>query len=110
MALSWWLIGILLIALVVTVFKTQDVMFIFSLVRKYFFVFLIIGSILFISFSFYHIYSKYDLDLTNSKGIANAGKLYFTWFLNIFKNIGKITGYAVNQDWVLNSTNASNVK
>ena len=107
MVWGWLIAGILIVALFIAVFKSQDLMFIFVLVRKYFFTFLVISLILFVSFSFYHIYKKYDVDLTSYGGIKNAGRLYYAWFINIFKNMGRITGYAVNQDWVLNSTNVS---
>ncbi len=104
MVFGWLIIGILMVFLFIAIFKTQDLMFIFSLMKKYGFIFVAIALILFVSFSFYNIYKRYDLDLTNYKGITHAGKVYYTWFISIFKNVGKITGYAVNQDWVLNST------
>ena len=104
MAIGWIVIGISLILLFIIIFKTQDALFIFALFKKYGFLFIAISAVLFICFSFYHIYKTYDVDFTNFDGITRGGKLYFLWFKSLFVNFGKITGYAVKQDWVLNSS------
>ncbi len=105
MMLTWWIIGVLAFVIFFAIFKSQDLVFVFGFIRKNLFPFFVIVILLFISFSFYRIYVNYDLNLKSFEGITMAGKLYFRWFLSIFDNFGKITGYAVNQDWVLNSTN-----
>ena len=48
-----------------------------------------------------------DVDLTTADGIVYAGKVYFNWLGNIFKNIGRVSSYAVNQNWAINATNIS---
>lgn len=53
------------------------------------------------------------IDMSQSDGLIKAGKLYGAWLGNAGKNIAKITGYAVHQDWstnvsaILNNTNIS---
>ncbi|MEK6844495.1 MAG: hypothetical protein AABX83_03660 [Nanoarchaeota archaeon] len=103
MAIGWIVIAVLIILLFVTIFKTQDALFIFALLKKYGFLFVAIFGVLFICFSFYHIYKTYDVDFTNFDGIVRGGKLYLLWFKSLFVNFGNITGYAVKQDWILNS-------
>ena len=107
MALGWLIAALLIIVLFMTIFKTQDLLFIFALMKKYGFLIMAIVLIFFVSFSMYHIYTAYDVDLTSFKGILKGGKLYFLWIKSLFGNFGKITGYAINQDWILN--NATNV-
>ena len=104
MAFTWLIIGIVVIVLFVAAFKSQDLMFIFVLIKKYGFLFIIVGLVLFFIFSFYNIYNLYSLDLTSFNGFKYAGKVYFKWFLSLFDNIGRITGYAVNQDWMFNNS------
>lgn len=48
-----------------------------------------------------------DVDLTTADGIVYAGKVYFNWLGNIFKNIGRVSSYAINQNWAINATNIS---
>ena len=45
------------------------------------------------------VYFSNDVDLTSFEGIAHAGKVYFSWLGAIFGNIGKVSTYAVHQDW-----------
>lgn len=103
--ISWWLISVVAIALFIVIFKSQDAVNMFVVIKKNIFLILIIGLILFFSFSLYRISTTYDLDFTSFDGLLGAGKLYFLWFKSLFVNFGKITGYAVRQDWILNETN-----
>ncbi|MBM3232774.1 hypothetical protein FJZ18_01250 [Candidatus Pacearchaeota archaeon] len=45
------------------------------------------------------VYFNNDVDLTSFDGIAEAGQLYFKWIGTIFSNLGKVSSYAVQQDW-----------
>ena len=107
MALSWWIIGTAILILIIIVFKSQDFIYLFTLIKNNIFTIFIIVVILFVSFSIYRISSAYDVNLTTFDGIVGAGKLYFLWIKSIFVNLGRITGYAVKQDWLLNSTNVT---
>ena len=97
--LSWWLIAILVFVTFFAIFKSQDLVFFFSFIKKNLFPLAVIGILLFFSFSFYHIYKTNDFDLTSYNGVLGAGKVYFGWFGNLFSNVGRVTGYAINQDW-----------
>ena len=46
-----------------------------------------------------------NLSFNNFNDFLIAGKTYFLWVKSIIGNFGEVTGYAVQQDWVLNSTN-----
>lgn len=107
MNITWWIIGVLIILLIVGIFKMQDLIYIFSFIRKYSFIFLSVGFILFLCFSMYRIAAAYDIDFTSFEGLIRGGKLYFAWLKSLFGNLGNITGYAIRQDWVLNSTNVT---
>lgn len=107
--LSWWVISILVALLLVIIFKSQDVVNLFVVIKKNLFLIIIIALILFVGFSVFKIASTHDVDFTTYDGIIKGGKLYFLWIKSIFGNVGKITGYAVQQDWLLNNvTNVTN--
>jgi len=101
--LSWWIIAILAVVLFFIIFKTQDLVYVFALIKKNLFLILLITLFLFVSFSVYKISTTYGVDYTSFDGLLKAGKLYFLWIKGVFVNLGKITGYAVQQDWVLNN-------
>lgn len=105
MALMWWIIGAIALLIVLFAFKSQDLISIYYMIRKYLVIVLLIGVVGYMVYAFYVIYTTYDLDITNFDGIIHAGKTYFNWFKSIFVNLGRISGYAVRQDWVLNATN-----
>ena len=107
MILSWIFIAIVAFVIFLALFKSQDLMAILGFIKKYMFTVIIIGFILFLSFVFYRVYSTHDINLGSYNGIIETGKLYLLWFKSAFDNLGRITGYAVNQDWVLNSTNTT---
>ena len=103
--LNWLIIGIIMVLLAIVIYKSQNLMGIFSILKQNFFLIFVILIILFFSFSLYNIHSKYDFDLTTYDGIISTGRVYLIWIKSVFGNAGKITGYAIQQDWVLNSTN-----
>ncbi|MDO8508662.1 MAG: hypothetical protein Q7S27_03175 [Nanoarchaeota archaeon] len=105
--LSWWLISILVVVLFVTVFKSQDLVNVFVVIKKNLFLIFTVSLVLFVGYSVYHITSTYDVDFTSYDGIVRGGKLYFLWFKSLFSNVGRISGYAVQQDWILNNTNVT---
>jgi len=105
MVITWWIIGFAAFILFVTLYKSQDTMAIFSLLKRNIFVILIVGVILFASFSLYKVSVNNNLSFNNFNDFLIAGKTYFLWVKSIIGNFGEVTGYAVQQDWVLNSTN-----
>lgn len=80
-------------------------MAIFSLLKRNIFVILIVVIILFVSFSLYKVSVNNNLGFKNFNDFLMAGKIYFLWVKSVIGNFGKVTGYVVQQDWVLNSTN-----
>jgi len=104
MILTWWIIGIIGFFLFLMLYKSQNVMAIFSLLKRNIFIVLIVAFILFVSFSVYRVSVSHDVSFKSFDGIVGAGKVYLTWLKSIFVNLGKVTGYAVQQDWVLNNS------
>jgi hypothetical protein len=108
MALGWIAAGVIVLIVLIAIFKSQDFIFVMTLVKKNFFFILFILFVLFVTFSFISVYRNHEINLTSYEGFVDAGKVYFSWFLSLFANLGEITGYALNQDWVLsNSTNST---
>jgi hypothetical protein len=95
---------VMIIVIVVTIFKSQDLLFIFSLIKKYIGVVILLGLIVFLVISFYNIQNNYDTDLNSFGGVINTFKIYFAWLKVAFANVGKVTANAVNLDW-FNTTN-----
>jgi len=108
MALALWMvIGIAAIAFFLALFKSRDLMVFLNVVKKNFFYIMFFALAFFVAFSLYQVTKNHGLNFGSFEGIVSAGKLYFLWLKSIVVNMGKITGYAVNQDWVLNVTNIS---
>lgn len=53
-----------------------------------------------------YVYMKSDINLSSYDGFIKLGKSYFSWLGGLFGNFGKITGYAVQQEWGVNATGA----
>lgn len=65
------------------------------------------GILIFLFLSFMQVYTSSDVDLTSFDGLTKVSKLYFSWLGNLFNNGAKVVGYAINQNWGVNSTNVS---
>lgn len=105
MAATWIIITVIAIAAMVFIFKSQDIVFVFVLIKKNLFNFLFFGIIIFFGFSLYHIAVTNNLSLATYDGLIGAGHVYFSWLKTIFGNLAGITGDAVSQDWLTtNST------
>jgi hypothetical protein len=70
-------------------------------------VFLIV-LVLFTYFSFSSVIKGKDLDLKTFDGMKEAGKMYFLWLGNIFKNVGVVTSNAINLSWKFNKSSELN--
>lgn len=95
--MSWWIITGLIIALVVVFFKANHIKHGLSS-------YLLIFVLIFLIASASYVYMTNNIDLSSFDGVVQGGKVYFSWVEGIFHNTGKITAYAVNQNWGLNST------
>ncbi|MEK6928764.1 MAG: hypothetical protein AABW65_02305 [Nanoarchaeota archaeon] len=97
--MNWLLIGVIIFAIFLLLR--------FKEIRYKITHFLIIIVVIFLVISIFSLYLNNDLDLTSTDGIIKSGKLYLSWLGNTFKNMGKISGFAVKQDWKINVTNIS---
>jgi hypothetical protein len=104
MALPIWIIitGMVLLVFLI-IFRTMNQVYILSLIKKHAFWFIFTALIVFFAISLTHIHANYDIDLNTWEGITEAGNIYLNWLINVFKNLGKVTGYAVQQDWFTSS-------
>lgn len=93
-----WILIALVVLLVVFLFKFKEVRHRFGLI-------VVIILLIFFVVSFSKIYSANDIDIGTFDGIVSAGKIYMSWLGNFAKNMGRVGGYVINQDWGLNSTN-----
>tara|TARA_Y100000310_G_scaffold344292_1_gene456242 strand:+ start:66 stop:392 length:327 start_codon:yes stop_codon:yes gene_type:complete len=107
MAVSWLLLALLAVIVLLVAFKSQDVMFLLVLVKKYMFFIVFLVVVLFLVFSLTHISRTQDLDLGSSKGVASAAKVYLVWVGDVFGNIWRSTGYFIKQDWVPGPVNGT---
>jgi formate hydrogenlyase subunit 3/multisubunit Na+/H+ antiporter MnhD subunit len=94
--MNWWII-IGLVLLVMFLFKYKEMKH-----RIWFLAIFLL--LLFLVGSFGQLYTRNNFNLTSFEGITSAGKAYFVWMGVAFGNIAKIGGYAVKQEWDINST------
>ncbi len=64
--------------------------------------------VIFTYFSFSAVIKGTDLDLKTFDGMKEAGKMYFLWIGNVFKNAKVITSNAINMSWKTNETGELN--
>jgi predicted ferric reductase len=64
----------------------------------------LIFLILFTYFSFAGVVKDKNLDLKTFDGMKEAGKLYFLWIGNAFKNVKVVTSNVIDMDWRVNET------
>jgi hypothetical protein len=97
--MNWFIIaGIAIIAIIALKFKHIEHRF-HSLKTL-----LLVLVLAFLIFSVGQLYLSHAIDLTTFDGIVAAGRIYFSWLGGFFHNIVKISGYAVNQDWGMNTS------
>jgi len=69
--------------------------------------FLIVVLIIVILFSLVFVYMQTPVDFSAPQGFVKFTQAYFAWWGALVKNTGGIVGYAVNQNWGVNSTTAA---
>ncbi len=62
---------------------------------------------LFLVISVVYVANANKADLSSFDGLIKVGKVYFSWLVGVGKNIASISGYAIKQNWAINSTNVS---
>jgi glucose-6-phosphate-specific signal transduction histidine kinase len=99
MALSVGLIVVLVLAvmLLVVLFKLRELKHHIGLV-------VVIAIILFFAITFAKVYKENKADLSTLDGIIQILKIYSAWLAMASTNFFKIAGYAVQQDWSINTT------
>lgn len=110
MVVGWVILAVVAFLTFIILFKSQNLMGFFSIIKNNLFYIFLIGVVLFFAFSLNHIHEKYDVDLKSFEGLVQAGQIYFFWFQSIFRNVGEISGYATKQDWWLDSVNTTKLK
>jgi len=92
-----WIFVALFLVVLMMVFKAKEV--------RHKMGFLVVACIcLFLAFSFFQVYKTHKVDLKSFEGVVTAGKLYFSWLGHVFTNVKDTVGYAIKQDWSVNST------
>src|SRR3989344_978289 len=96
---TWFIIAIALLALLVLLFRLIDQIYILQMLKERFFYIFAVAIFIFLAISLTHIHNTYDISLTSFDGIVAAGKIYLSWIVNVFSNLRRITGYALQKDW-----------
>ncbi len=105
---AWLIISGLVILIFVILFRAMDKIYVLSWVKDNFFWFFLIALLIFFTFSLTKVSKNYNLDFSTKDGLKQAGGIYLSWFGNVIGNLGKVTGYAVQQDWTNVNLNSSN--
>ena len=98
-------IAVVVIGAALLIFKAHDLLIFFNLTKKYFLPILFLSILTALAFSVYHVFVNYNLNITSYTGLTNASRVYFVWLKGIFSNLSGITGYVINQDWLLKAKN-----
>lgn len=98
-----WLIFVLLgvLAIVFFVNKYQNS---YQSMQGNVFNLVVVFLLVFLVLSLGYVYLKTDFNLTSFNGFLGFFKAYFAWILGLADNFNNVAGYAVKQNWSLNST------
>lgn len=96
----WLIVSAAVIVFMLIVFRTMNQVYLISLIKRHFFWYFAIGLVVFVAISLVRIHTTNDFSLSTSEGWSAAGKIYLSWIQNVGRNIGKVTGYAVKQNWI----------
>lgn len=105
MAIEGIVIAAVVIGAALLIFKAHDILIFFNLTKKYLLPILFLSILTALAFSIYHVFVNYNLNITSYAGLTNASKVYFIWLKGLFSNLSGITGYIINQDWLLKARN-----
>ena len=104
---SWLIISAVIVVFIIILIRMLDQVYILALLKENFFYIFLFLILVLLTIFITGIHTHNRIDLTSTEGVKNAAKIYYTSFANIFSNIGKVTGYALQQDWTAgNSTKA----
>lgn len=96
----WVLVVAIFLAIIIFLVKSSNNINVLTFIKQNFFYFFVLIFLAIFVISIVNITLNNDFDLTSLKGVGQAAKVYINWFVGIFKNIAKVTGYAIQQDWV----------
>lgn len=102
----WVIVTLVVIAVLVVMFRTMNQVFILSLFKQNLFYIVIAIVLIFFTIAITNIHRSNDIDYTSFEGVKFFVRAFFVWLGSVFKNLGNITGYAVQQDWFGNATGA----
>lgn len=95
--MNWILITIVGLILLVIIIKLTEV-------RHHLFYKALGIVLILIGVSVVYILLKSGTNITTYEGFLDFGRVYYNWLLGAFGNAKGITGYAVQQNWGLNSS------
>lgn len=99
----WLIVVFTLVVVAVIILRTTNQVYIFSLVKENMFLFFLGVFFVIFAISITHIHSNYEVSF-DAEGISQIIQIYLDWLVGFAKNIGKVTSYAVQQDWIYNGT------
>ena len=98
-----WISIALIVIVLMVIFKFKEIRHKFGLV-------IVAFILIFFLITFSSIYVAHKTDLKSFDGVIKVSKIYFSWLGSVFKNVVKVSGYAIHQDWGLNITNSTKTK
>ncbi len=63
--------------------------------------------VLFLLLGAFFIISNENLHLANKSEAMQFGRVYYSWFGDLFLNAGNVAGYAVKSEWLPSSNSSS---
>ena len=97
---TWLIVAIILVIVLILLFRVLNQVYVLSLFKDNFFYFVLFGIFVFVGISLTYIHTHYEIEYTTLDGIKELLKIYYYWAANVFSNIGRVTSYVIQQDWV----------
>lgn len=97
---SWLIISAVIVIALIVLIRLLDQIYVLALIKENFFYIFLLLILIFLTISITRIHARNDIDLTSAEGLKAAAKIYYNWLANVFSNMKKVTGYALQQEWV----------
>jgi hypothetical protein len=96
----WVIIVVIALVFIMFLIRSSNNINVLTFIKRNFFYFFVVLFLAIFVISMINITLSHDFDLATLKGWGSAFKIYLNWFVGVFKNIVKVTGYAIQQDWI----------
>jgi hypothetical protein len=106
----WVFAAVGLLILIIFLVRNSNNINVLTFIKQNFFYFFVLLFLIIFAISVINIQTTYKINYSTLDGWKELFSVYATWLIGVFQNMARVTGYAVNQDWVAPQANSTLTK